>query len=99
MGPVAPERRHGGDDQGGVDIGGFSFHLQNVDEATRMGAPTPTQDASAPAALQHIPAAALLEAALESEGKLVTLNFLKETYEELIRCSVTGDATPGHAHG
>ncbi len=42
--------------------------------------------------------ARLLEAALESEGKLVTLK-PEETYEELIRCSVTGDATPGHAHG
>ena len=54
-----------------------------------MEAPTPTQ--SAPAALQHIPAAALLEAALESEAKVATL---KETYEELLRTSVTGDATP-----
>ncbi len=49
MDPVAPEHRHGGDDHGGVDtvdIGGFSFQLQNVDGATRMEAPTPTRGAS-----------------------------------------------------
>ena len=54
-----------------------------------MEAPTPTQ--SAPAALQHIPAAALLEAALESEDKVATL---KETYDELVRTGMAGDATP-----
>jgi hypothetical protein len=46
----------------------------------------------APAALQHIPAAALLEAALESEAKVATL---QETYAELIQYSMTGvNATP-----
>ncbi len=45
-----------------------------------MEAPTPTR--GAPAALQHIPAEALLEAALESEAKVA---MLKEINEELIR--------------
>ena len=70
-------------------MGGFRFQLEYDGGAPRMEAPTPTQ--SAPAALQHIPAAALLEAALESEAKVATL---KETYDELVRTSMTGDATP-----
>ncbi len=90
MEPVAPERRHGGDDHGEVDIGGFRLQLENVDGATRMEAPTPTR--GAPATLQHIPAAALLEAALESEAKVA---MLKELDAELIRYGMTGDATPG----
>jgi hypothetical protein len=90
MEPVAPERRRGGDEHGEAAIGGFSFQLQHDDGATRMGEPTPTQ--GAPAALQHIPAAALLAAALESEAKVATL---QETYAELIEYSVTGvNATP-----
>ena len=88
MEPVAPERRQGGDDQGAVAVGGFSFPVQNVDGASRMEAPTPTR--GAPATLQQIPAAALLEAALESEAKVATL---QETYEELIQYSMNG----GHA--
>ena len=71
MEPVAPERRHGGDDHGGADIGGFRFQLEYDGGAPRMEAQTPTQNA--PAALQHIPAAALLDAALESEEKVATL--------------------------
>jgi hypothetical protein len=95
MEPVAPERRQGGDEQGEVAIGGFSFKfpspVQNVDGASRMEAPTPTR--GAPATLQQIPAAALLEAALESEAKVATL---QEAYEELIQSStMTGmNATP-----
>jgi hypothetical protein len=79
MEQVAPERRHGGDAHGEDDGGGFSFPLENVDGATRMEAPTPTR--GAPATLQQIPAAALLpvEAALESEAKVATL---QETYED-----------------
>ena len=90
MEPVAPERRQGGDEQGEGAIGGFSFPVQNVDGASRMEAPTPTR--GAPATLQQIPAAALLEAALESEARVATL---QEAYEELIQSSVTGvHATP-----
>jgi hypothetical protein len=69
MEPVAPERRHGGDAHGEDDGGGFSFPLENVDGATRMEAPTPTRGAQATLQVQQIPAAALLEAALESEAK------------------------------
>jgi hypothetical protein len=107
MDPVAPEHRHGGDDHGGVntvEVGGFSFQLPNVDGATRVEAPTPTR--GAPAALQHIPAEALLEAALESEAKEA---MLQEINAELIRYGMPGDATPrsrmdvppasGHADG
>ena len=74
MEPVAPERRHGGDEHGGVntdEAGGFSFQLQNMDGATRTEARTPTR--GAPAALQQIPAEALLQAALESEAKVAML--------------------------
>ena len=90
MEPVAPERRQGGDELGEVAIGGFSFPVQNVDGASRMEAPTPTR--GAPATLQQIPAAALLEAALESEARVATL---QEAYEELVQSSMTGvHATP-----
>ncbi len=92
MDPVGPEHRHGGDEHGGVntvEVGGFSFQLQNIDGATRMEAPTPTR--GAPAALQQIPAEALLQAALESEAKVA---MLQEINEELIRYGVTDDATP-----
>ncbi len=55
-----------------------------------MEAPTPTR--GAPATLQQIPAAALLEAALESEARVATL---QEAYEELIQSSMTGvNTTP-----
>jgi hypothetical protein len=107
MDPVGPEHRHGGDEHGGVntvEVGGFSFQLQNRDGATRMEAPTPTR--GAPAALRQIPAEAPLQAALESEAKAA---MLKEINEELVRYGVTGDATPrsqmgvppahGHADG
>ena len=80
MEPVAPERRHGGDGHGGVDIGGFDFQLANVDDiAPRM------EELAAQAAIQQMPAAELLAEALESEAKLATL---EETHEELVRYSM-----------
>ena len=64
MEPVAPERRHGGDERGGADMGGFDFQPPNVDIiALRMEA------LGAQAAIQQMPAAELLAGALESESE------------------------------
>ena len=71
-----------------LTLEGFTFQLSNVDSATRMEASTPTPGDRA--AIQHMQAADLLAATIESEAKVATL---KEAYEELIRYSVAVDAT------
>ena len=91
MDPVAPEHRHGGDGHGGVptvDVGGFSFPIQHVDGAPRMEAPAPAPDDLA--AVNRMPEAELLAAALEQEAKVQTLEM---TLEELIKYSMTAPPT------
>ena len=110
MEPGALQRRGddhglGGDDHGGDDPGGFDFPIPGsaVSTAARMEAP------AAPDALEdflRMTEAELREVTLAQEAQVATM---KETYEELVQCSLTGD-TPqrsrmsvppahGHAHG